>query len=99
MTIFLASYLNSSFQPVGHVMFLFSSWTLTIFILSDWFSPLCLQMQSESTLWRLKFFVKSALEDQAKSAAMKGNDNNKRKRENCDALAKTARKRSKKLSA
>lgn len=55
--------------------------------------------QSESTLWRLKFFVKGALEVQAKSSASKGQDNSKRKREICDALAKTARKRSKKLSS
>ncbi|XP_068639199.1 transcription factor GTE6-like [Aristolochia californica] len=54
--------------------------------------------QSESTLWRLKFFVSSALEAQAKTTAIKGQDNSKRKREICDALAKTAKKRSKKLS-
>ncbi|KAH7844063.1 hypothetical protein Vadar_023808 [Vaccinium darrowii] len=58
--------------------------------------------QSESTLWRLKFFVKEALQFQGKSAASTGdtnhnNDNNKRKREICDALAKTSQKRSKKL--
>ncbi|XP_058211324.1 transcription factor GTE1 isoform X2 [Rhododendron vialii] len=58
--------------------------------------------QSESTLWRLKFFVKEALQVQGKSAASTGdtnhnNDNNKRKREICDALAKTSQKRSKKL--
>ncbi|XP_058092332.1 transcription factor GTE1-like isoform X3 [Magnolia sinica] len=51
--------------------------------------------QSESTLWRLKFFVKGALE--AKSSASKNQDN-KRKREICDAIAKNAKKRSKKLS-
>ncbi|KAL5972797.1 Transcription factor GTE1 [Asimina triloba] len=51
--------------------------------------------QSESTLWRLKFFVKSASE--AKSSASKSQDN-KRKREICDAIAKNAKKRSKKLS-
>ncbi|XP_058092357.1 transcription factor GTE1-like isoform X3 [Magnolia sinica] len=51
--------------------------------------------QSESTLWRLKFFVKGALE--AKSSASKNQDN-KRKREICDAIAKSAKKRSKKLS-
>lgn len=58
--------------------------------------------QSESTLWRLKFFVKEALQVQGKSVASTGdtnnnNDNNKRKREICDALAKTSQKRSKKL--
>ncbi|KAK9093354.1 hypothetical protein Syun_028265 [Stephania yunnanensis] len=55
--------------------------------------------QSELTLWRLKFFVKEALEaNKGKGFATKvGNDNSKRKREICEALAKTAKKRSKKL--
>ncbi|MQM07345.1 hypothetical protein Taro_040195, partial [Colocasia esculenta] len=53
---------------------------------------------SESTLWRLKFFVKEALEVQAKGSATKNQDNTKRKREICDALAKTAKKRSRKVS-
>ncbi|GFY81712.1 hypothetical protein Acr_01g0015200 [Actinidia rufa] len=59
--------------------------------------------QSESTLWKLKFFVKEALQVQGKSAASLGennhhnDNNNKRKREICDALAKTTQKRSKKL--
>ncbi|KAL7220068.1 hypothetical protein ACSBR2_013014 [Camellia fascicularis] len=60
--------------------------------------------QSESTLWKLKIFVKEALKVQGKStASMGGNhqhhndNNNKRKREICDALAKTSQKRSKKL--
>ncbi|XP_042504119.1 transcription factor GTE1-like [Macadamia integrifolia] len=54
--------------------------------------------QSESTLWRLKFFVKEALEGNGKSSGSKGgNENSKRKREICDALAKTAKKRGKKL--
>ncbi|KAI4384029.1 hypothetical protein MLD38_009801 [Melastoma candidum] len=66
--------------------------------------------QSESTLWRLKFFVKEALEVQGK-ASLSGGDNNatnnsnnisnhqsnKRKREICDAIAKTAKKRNRKL--
>ncbi|OVA18131.1 Bromodomain [Macleaya cordata] len=56
--------------------------------------------QSESTLWRLKILVKEALEVKGKSSATKGgNDNSKRKREICNALAKTAKKRSKKRSA
>ncbi|KAL5733445.1 hypothetical protein ACOSP7_032777 [Xanthoceras sorbifolium] len=74
--------------------------------------------QSESTLWRLKFFVKDALEIQSKAAASTGNNNNnndrskikinsgggsgvnnKRKREICDAIAKTARKKNKKPSS
>jgi hypothetical protein len=66
-------------------------------------------MQSESTLWRLKFFVKDALEVQGKSSAITAglnnnsnennnniNHNNKRKREICDAIAKTAKKKIKK---
>ncbi|KAH7844526.1 hypothetical protein Vadar_029005 [Vaccinium darrowii] len=58
--------------------------------------------QSESTLWRLKFFVKEALQVQGKSAASTGNtnhnnDNNKRKREIRDAPAKTSQKRITKL--
>ncbi|KAK6137967.1 hypothetical protein DH2020_028293 [Rehmannia glutinosa] len=67
--------------------------------------------QSESTLWRLKFFIKDALKGQCKSsgkddknnvtspdAANMHNNNivSKRKREICDALAKTAKKRKKK---
>ncbi|KAL6971263.1 hypothetical protein U1Q18_030943 [Sarracenia purpurea var. burkii] len=64
--------------------------------------------QSESTLWRLKFFVKEALQVQCKNAASMGenhhhhhhhhnDNNNKRKREICDALAKTSQKRSRKI--
>ncbi|MBA0750701.1 hypothetical protein Gogos_002095 [Gossypium gossypioides] len=58
--------------------------------------------QSESTLWRLKFFVKDALELQSRSAMSTGgnnNYNNKRKKEICDAIAKTAKKKSKKTSS
>ncbi|KAG8651222.1 transcription factor GTE6 [Manihot esculenta] len=69
--------------------------------------------QSESTLWRLKFFVKDALEVQGKNAASTGannnnnsnttatnnnNSNNKRKKEIFEAIAKTAKKKSKKAS-
>ncbi|RVW67407.1 Transcription factor GTE1 [Vitis vinifera] len=68
--------------------------------------------QRESTLWRLKFFVKDALEIQGKSSASMGgnntatttnnnhpttNNNSKRKKEICDAIAKTAKKKNKKL--
>lgn len=56
--------------------------------------------QSESTLWRLKFFVKEALEVQGKNSGSMGgneNQNNKRKRELCDAIAKT-KKKTKKLT-
>ncbi|KAM4087991.1 hypothetical protein ACB094_07G037400 [Castanea mollissima] len=68
--------------------------------------------QSEYTLWRLKAFVKDSLKGQARNAggisgSGNNNDNNddnkksssKRKREICDALAKTAVKRTKKLSS
>ncbi|XP_073123621.1 transcription factor GTE1-like isoform X2 [Henckelia pumila] len=70
--------------------------------------------QSESTLWRLKYFVKDVLKVKRKSsskdennditsreAAADNHDNNivsKRKREICDALAKTAKKLKKKPS-
>ncbi|KAG2609273.1 hypothetical protein PVAP13_4KG022200 [Panicum virgatum] len=52
--------------------------------------------QSETTLWRLKFFVAEALERQANAASGKMDENTKRKREICNALAKTASKRIKK---
>ncbi|KAJ8557172.1 hypothetical protein K7X08_002797 [Anisodus acutangulus] len=68
--------------------------------------------QSELTLWRLKFFVKDALEVQDKSSSKGDNSNSanvaatnpnisaasKRKKEICDALVKKARKRNKKPS-
>ena len=59
------------------------------------FKP-CSLMQSETTLWRLKFFVREALERQANAASGKMDENAKRKREICNALAKTASKRIKK---
>lgn len=43
--------------------------------------------------------MKGALELQAKHSASKADDNSKRKKEICDALAKTAKKRNKKLSS
>lgn len=50
--------------------------------------------QSESTLWRLKSFVKEALEVQGKNSGSIGgnenqNNNKKRRKELCDATAKT----------
>ncbi|KAJ4785976.1 Transcription factor GTE1 [Rhynchospora pubera] len=60
--------------------------------------------QSELTLWRLKFFVREAHERQTRNnnnnnnSATKGDDASKRKREICDALAKSAKKRGKKQS-
>ncbi|PIN15891.1 hypothetical protein CDL12_11465 [Handroanthus impetiginosus] len=62
--------------------------------------------QSESTLWKLKFFVKDTLQaQQAKSVPTNNNNgennqnsnNSRRKREKCDALNKTSQKKSKKL--
>lgn len=55
--------------------------------------------QSETTLWRLKFFVREALEKQANVAIAAGktdgktDENAKRKRDICNALAKTNSKR------
>ncbi|XP_019253666.1 PREDICTED: transcription factor GTE1-like isoform X1 [Nicotiana attenuata] len=64
--------------------------------------------QSESTLWKLKFFVQDVLHPHGKSPASIVpnninnnnllNNNNKRRREICDALAKSSQKRSKKPS-
>ncbi|XP_060179106.1 transcription factor GTE1-like isoform X3 [Lycium barbarum] len=66
-----------------------------------------MNVQSESTLWKLKFFVQDVLHAQGKSPASIGANNNnnsnllnnnKRRREICDALAKSSQKRSKKPS-
>nr|ABL85028.1 hypothetical protein 57h21.1 [Brachypodium sylvaticum] len=57
---------------------------------------LLVPVQTETTLWRLKFFVREALERQAKAAPDKADENAKRKREICNALAKTNSKRIKK---
>lgn len=63
--------------------------------------------QSESTLWKLKFFVQDVLHAQGKSptSIVQNNinnnsllNNNKRRREICDALTKSSQKRSKKSS-
>ncbi|KAK4732595.1 hypothetical protein R3W88_025583 [Solanum pinnatisectum] len=66
--------------------------------------------QSESTLWKLKFFVQDVLHSQGKSPAsvktnnvntsnlLNSNNNNKRRREIYDVLAKSSQKRSKKPS-
>ncbi|KAL1808578.1 hypothetical protein ACET3Z_025568 [Daucus carota] len=54
---------------------------------------------SESTLWKLKFFVKSAMQFPRKSSASMGGNNqqnNSNKRKICDALAMSTQKRSKK---
>ncbi|KAI9074015.1 hypothetical protein K1719_044015 [Acacia pycnantha] len=63
--------------------------------------------QSDYTLWRLKVFVKGALEVNEKTTADTAFNNNditvdkknvsKRKRDSCDAQAKTSAKRTKKL--
>ncbi|PNY11553.1 transcription factor GTE1-like protein [Trifolium pratense] len=55
--------------------------------------------QSESTLWRLNFFVRDALEVQSKNSGSVDGDenlNNRRKRDLCDAIAKAKKKRAKK---
>lgn len=53
--------------------------------------------QSETTLWRLKFFVKEALQVTPSMGDNESNDhcndNDKRKREICDALQRLLRKR------
>ncbi|KAF5823118.1 putative chromatin remodeler Bromodomain family [Helianthus annuus] len=65
--------------------------------------------QSESTLWKLKFFVKDLLQSQGKSPTSIGgntttttvnhnNNQNKRKRETNDAPAKPSQKKNKKPS-
>lgn len=56
-------------------------------------------MQSETTLWKLKFFMKGAMELQTKNSPSNADENSKRKKEICDALAKTAKRRSKLLSS
>ncbi|XP_030542988.2 transcription factor GTE1 isoform X3 [Rhodamnia argentea] len=73
-----------------------------------------LDAQSECTLWKLKFFVKGALEVQGKSSTAvvvdsnhersnnnggNNNSNKKRKKEICNAIARTAKKRSVKPSS
>lgn len=54
--------------------------------------------QSESTLWSLHFFVKGTLEVQGKNSGSIGGDENqnRRKRDSCDATAKTSKKKTKK---
>ncbi|KAG8093983.1 hypothetical protein GUJ93_ZPchr0012g19723 [Zizania palustris] len=49
--------------------------------------------QSETTLWRLKFFVREALERQTNIVSGRTDENAKRKREICNALARTNSKR------
>ncbi|KAL8460609.1 hypothetical protein ACS0TY_031426 [Phlomoides rotata] len=57
--------------------------------------------QSESTLWKLKFFVKDTLRAQMKSSTSTGGnnngENNKRRREIPEVVAKTSQKKSKKV--
>ncbi|XP_052118405.1 transcription factor GTE6 isoform X3 [Arachis duranensis] len=52
--------------------------------------------QSQSTLWKLKYFIEEALEKQSKnSGSTSGNENhnnkNRRKQESCDAVAKASK--------
>ena len=57
--------------------------------------------QNDLTLWRLKFFIEEALENQSKNSGTIGDGNNenhntnKRRREICDAIAKTSKKKAK----
>ncbi|RRT40617.1 hypothetical protein B296_00030509, partial [Ensete ventricosum] len=73
------------------------STTLLIKKMCNLLHSFLLFVQSESTLWKLKLFVKGALELQAKNSASKEDDTIKRKKEIYDAVAKTARKRNKKI--
>ncbi|XP_019180712.1 PREDICTED: transcription factor GTE6-like isoform X1 [Ipomoea nil] len=77
------------------------------FSIADEEVELDISTQTDSTLWKLKFFVQDVFEAQGKSAAMEANNNNskgnannqatnKRKRETTDALAKASQKKSKK---
>lgn len=96
----LTSLINTPLLPL--VLVVFGTYTNTTLSLS-------LGAQSESTLWRLKFFVKDLQKDPSRDANKNitspnavDNDNNivsKRKREICDALAKTAKKRKTKPSS
>lgn len=53
--------------------------------------------QDASTLWRLQYFVKAVLSVQAKTNIAKAQAKTKRKKEICDAIAKNARKRIRKM--
>lgn len=53
--------------------------------------------QDASTLWRLHSFVKAVLSVQAKTSIAKAQAKTKRKKEICDAIAKNARKRIRKM--
>lgn len=53
--------------------------------------------QDASTLWRLQYFVKAVLSVQAKTSIAKAQAKTKRKKEICDAIAKNARKRIRKM--
>uniref|UniRef100_A0A0D9WLK2 Bromo domain-containing protein n=1 Tax=Leersia perrieri TaxID=77586 RepID=A0A0D9WLK2_9ORYZ len=63
------------------------------FKITDEVVDLDMDAQSETTLWRLKFFVREVLERQANVASGRTEENAKRKREICNALARTASKR------
>eukprot|EP00252_Welwitschia_mirabilis_P023226 TRINITY_DN6528_c0_g1_i1.p1 TRINITY_DN6528_c0_g1~~TRINITY_DN6528_c0_g1_i1.p1 ORF type:complete len:381 (-),score=116.95 TRINITY_DN6528_c0_g1_i1:271-1413(-) len=53
--------------------------------------------QDASTLWQLQYFVKAALSLEMKNSTANAQAKTKRKKEICDAIAKTARKRSRKM--
>lgn len=78
------------------------------FCIADEEVELDISTQSESTLWKLKFFVQDVFEAQGKAGATEGTNNNnnksnnnnqasnKRKRETNDALVKASQKKCKK---
>ncbi|KAG6470111.1 hypothetical protein ZIOFF_071165 [Zingiber officinale] len=91
---------NPSFQATGEVVDLDLDAQIATFfealfsLISEFNLLLFVLLQSETTLWKLKFFMKRVLENQAKNSVVKANDNLKRKREIiCKALVKSAAKK------
>lgn len=100
--------LDMNAQVIGHDHFKYAAF-LVLNLLLLYMTYMSIFMQSESTLWKLKFFVQDVLHAQGKSPMssikannnnnsnlLHNNNNNKRRREICDALAKSSQKRSKK---
>lgn len=97
----LDSFASFSF-PLHAVFFSFATKSWYQNNLSDMLLIVTYLWQSETTLWRLKFFIKEALKITATTGDNKSNhhhhiDTNERKRGICDAIATTSQKRSKKL--
>ncbi|KAG6492639.1 hypothetical protein ZIOFF_047604 [Zingiber officinale] len=91
---------NPSFQATGEVVDLDLDAQIAAFfeasfsLISEFNLLIFVLLQSETTLWKLKFFMKRVLENQAKNSVVKANDNLKRKREIiCKALVKSAAKK------